>query len=523
MAAKIRNCFAVGLLASSIAFVGSAFALAAKDTLVVGFTNEATTLDPNKVAGTADRFFLYQMFELLVQPDRDGKPMPWLAESWNVVEENGKTRIDVTLRPGVRFHNGDPLTSEDFEYSFQRESDPKVSRVASRHRKVERFEVIDDRRFSIHFSEPDGNYVASFLHLAAVPKKYILKVGEEGFNKAPIGTGPWKFVSRKQGDELRLALNEDYWNKDHRPTVKNLVIKVIPEELTRVAAFKSGEVDWIDNVPLPLVQEFKSMKGVTTLSVNGGNNLYFDFPQHNTKSPFHDVRVRQAVAMGFDMDAIIKSVLYGQGRRYTGVGTSSPAYDPSIKPYAYDPVKAKELLAAAGYPNGFDTPCYNMTTQREPSIKEMGEAVYAYLQTIGVRCQIRNVEYGAWVDLIRRNSNKLDGITTNMSAQGIPADPGNTWASSTLHSYQPNEGFGAYSHTSDAKADEMVEKLQVTMEPEKRDVLIKEIARYKYQNLLGGIPTYEPVMTMAWRDNVDFKPWPFPGYWRAFQEVGFKN
>jgi len=522
MIAKLCGGALSALLAASVGLATPGLAQDKKDTLVVGFTNEAVTLDPSKMAGTADRFFLFQMFELLVQPHRDGKTIPWLAESWNVVEENGKNRIDVTLRPGLKFHNGDPVTSEDFEFSFQRESNPQISRGASRHTKVERFEVIDDRRFSIHFKEPDGGYIASYLHLTALPKKYFQKVGDQGFLKHPIGTGPWKFVSRKPGEELQLTLNEDYWNKDHRPTVKNLVIRVIPEELTRVAAFRNGEVDWIDNVPLPLVAEFKKMNGVKTFSTHSGNNLYFDFPQHNTKSPFHDVRVRQAVAMGFDMDAIIKNVLYGQGRRYTGIGTSSSGYDAAIKPYAYDPVKAKELLAAAGYPNGFDTPCYNMTTQREPSIKEMGEAVYAYLQTIGVRCQIRNVEYGAWIDLIKRSNSKLDGITTNMSSQGIPADPGNSWAA-ILHSYDSEQGFGAYSHTADKKMDQYVEQLQSTMDAQKRAEVIREAGRYRYENVLAGIPTYEPIMTMAWRDNVDFKPWPFPGYWRAFQEVGLKN
>jgi peptide/nickel transport system substrate-binding protein len=513
------------LTALSMTTLGStaAGAQSDKDTLVVGFANEATTLDPSRLNGTADRFFIFQMFELLIQPDRDGKIVPWLAEKWDIVQESGKTRIDVTLRPGLKFHNGDPVTSEDFEFSFLRESNPKISRGASRHSKVERFEVIDDRHFSIHFKEPDGGYIASYLHLTALPKKYFEQVGDEGFLQHPIGTGPWKFVSRKPGQEIRFALNEDYWNKENMPKIKNLVIRVIPEELTRVAAFKNGEVDWIDNVPLPLVEEFKSMPGVTTFSAHSGNNLYFDFPQHDPKSPFHDLRVRRAVAMGFDMDAIIKNVLYGQGRRYTGVGTSSIGYDPDVKPYAYNPQEAKKLLAEAGYPNGFDTPCYNMTTQREPSIKEMGEAIYAYLQTIEVRCQVRNVEYGAWVELIRRSNNKLDGITTNMSSQGIPSDPGNSWAAATLHSYKPDIGFGAYSHSEDPEADRLVVELQSTMDLGKRAEVIRRAGRYKYENLIGGIPTYEPIMTMAWRDNIDFKPWPFPGYWRAFQEVSFKH
>lgn len=232
----------------------------------------------------------------------------------------GKPVIDVTIRRGVKFHNGDPLTSADFEFAYQKLRDPKVSRWSHNQAAVERFEIVDDLRFRLHFKEGDGSYVANQLQLWAVPKAYYEKVGEAGFAQAPVGTGPWKFVSRVVKDELRLEAFDGYWNTAHRPKVKNLTIKIIPEDLTRVAAFKTGAVDWIDAVPLSMVTEFRKLPGVKTLSVVSGNNLYLDFNTHQPNSPFRDLRVRRAVAHAIDVDAIIKSVLFGQGQRYVQVG-----------------------------------------------------------------------------------------------------------------------------------------------------------------------------------------------------------
>ncbi|MGB3503393.1 MAG: ABC transporter substrate-binding protein [Mesorhizobium sp.] len=493
------------------------------DTLVAAFAAEGTVLDPTRLIAGVDQYYLAQMFETLVRPDPDGKMVNWLAESWSLGEEEGKTVIDVRLRKDVTFHNGDPMTSADFEFSYQRSKDPKISRQPQRQAKVERFEIVDDHHFKLHFSEPDGAYIAMYLQLYAIPKAYFESVGEEGFAAAPVGTGPWKFVSRELKDNLKLTRYDGYWNNEHMPQVKNLTIRIIPEDLTRVAAFKSGDVDWIDSVPPAMVSDIAAMDGVETFSTISGNHLYIDFPSFDEKSPFSKLEVRQAIAQGFDLDAIITSILHGQGQRYNGVGVDSVNHDSSLANYAYDPAAARELLAKAGYPNGFDTPCYNLTTQREPFVKEVGEAIFAYLQTIGVRCQVQGLEYAAWLDMMRRKpDHAADGIISTMSGQGIPSDPANVWVLH-LHEYVPGGGLGAFSMTKDETANGLVRELQGTMEPARRSELIKQIGRYKHENVLGGIPTYQPIVTLAWRDRIKFKPWPFPGYWRGFQDVSIAN
>ena len=494
----------------------------ATGSLAVAFGAEATVLDPTHSSAGVDQYFFGQMFEQLVRTGPDLKRLNWLAETWSVQDAGGKPVIDIHLRKGVKFHNGDPLTSEDFEYAFKRQSDKKISIWTHLQAAVERFEIVDPLHFRLHFKEGDGSYVASDLTLWAMPKRYMEKVGDEAFERAPVGTGPWKFVSRSVKEEIRFEAFDDYWNAEQRPHVKNLTIKVIPEDLTRVAAFKTGAVDWIDAVPPAMTEEFKKLPGVVTASYVAPNNMYITMDSVTPESKFYDVRVRQALAHAINVDAIIKGVLFGQGQRYVEVGIGELGYDPDLKPYPYDPKKARELLKAAGYPNGFDTPCYNLTTPREPYQKEVGEAYFAYASAVGIRCKVVGMEYGTWISFGRRErQGYVDGLYSNMWGHGLPGDPGTPWAGH-LHSYVPGKGWGATSTYSDPEMDALVEDLKREMDIPKRDALVKKIARIKHERVAGGLTTYRPLVTFAWRDKVTFKPWPM-AFWRSMQEIGLKQ
>ena len=497
----------------------------AKGTLTIALAAEPTMADPVRYAAGVDTYLIGNIFEQLLRMDAKGKQLNRLAESWKLAGTAEKPIIEVALRPGVLFHNGDPMTSADFEFAFTRLRDPSQSKWVHLQASVESFEVVDPLHFRLHFKEPDASYVIDNLQLWALPKRYTEQVGVDGFGKAPVGTGPWKFVSWALKDELRLEAFDGYWDKDQRPGVKNLVIKFIPEDLTRVAAYKTGAVDWMDAVPPSMVEEFKKLPGTTTASFVTGNNLYLNFDTHMPNSPFKDVRVRRAAAMAVDYDAIIKRVLFGQGQRYAEIGEGSTGYDPALKPYPFDPKKAREMLREAGFPNGFETPCYNLTTPREPNIKEMGEATFAYLSAVGIRCQVRQLEYGAWITLGRRGRNgppEMDGIISWMWSQGLPGDPGTPWAGH-LHSFEAGKGWGSYSYTNDAEIDSLVEQQRRILDPAARTAVLKQIARKKHDEVLGGLTTYRPLVTLAWRtDKVSFTPWPAPGFWRNFQEIGVK-
>lgn len=358
-----------------------------------------------------------------------------------------------------------------------------------------------------------------------MPKNYFEEVGDEAFGRHPIGTGPWKFVSRRVKEELLLEAHEGYWNEEYRPTAKELRIRIIPEDLTRVAALQTGEVDWIDAVPPAMLEDVKRLEGIATATKPAGNHLFLDMDTI-PEGPLQDVKVRQAIAHGIDMDAIIESVLFGQGQRYTQVAEGATGYNPDLTPYEYDPAKAMQLLSEAGYPQGFEIDCYNLITPREPNIKEVGEAMFAYLGTIGVRCKVINMEYGAWINLGRRDeqTEQLNGgLISWMWGQGVPGDPAIAWGGH-LHSYESGKGWGSYSHVDDPEFDRMIEEAAKIMEPEARAAALREIGARKHELVLGGLTTYQPLVTMAWNDDkVSYTPWPYPGFWRNFQQVGLKS
>ncbi|MDA9504425.1 glutathione ABC transporter substrate-binding protein [Bradyrhizobium sp. CCBAU 11386] len=489
------------------------------DTLTVAFAAEPATLDPSRITSGVDSYFTSQMFEPLIRFTPDLHREGWLAESWSSGELNGKPIVDVVLRAGVKFHNGDPVTSDDIVFSCDRFRDPRSGYNLG---SIDKVEALDERRVRIHLKRADAQFFVDNLVLLVMPKKYFEQVGEQEFAQHPIGTGPWKFVSRKIKDELRLERFNDYWKRDAAPGYANLVIKVIQEDVTRVSAYKTGRVDLIDNVPLALVDEFKALPNTRTVTVPSGNNVFLNFNTQMPNSPFNDLRVRKAVAHAIDLDAIIQKVLFGQGKRYVQVAEAAAGYEPSLKPYAYDQAKARSLLKEAGFPNGFEIPCYNHATPREPNIKEFGEAVYAYLAIVGIRCRVRSLELGAYLALVKRDRGApglpgVDGIINWQWPQGLPGDPAQAWMGH-LHSYDPGKGAGGYSYSSDPEVDMLLEKQAEVLDENQRNELLKRIAALKNERMLGGLPTYLPIITFAFRDTINWTPWP-NAQWRAMQQI----
>ena len=483
------------------------------DEIVVAFGAEPQQVDPTRSSAGVDGYYMDLFYENLLAVTPDFERVNWLAESWEVVDDADGLRIAVKIREGVTFHNGDELTAHDYAYAFERQSDP-TSRTAGRLRHVDGVRVHDDYRFDMVLGSPDGSLEPLNLILAAIPRKYYEEVGDDGVQVHPIGTGPWKFVSRKVREELVVERFEDYWNRDAMPVAKRLRIKIIPEDTTRVAAFKTGAVDWIDAVPPAQVEEFEATPGVRVASLPAPNNLYVALNAIDAGSPFRFPKVRQAAAHAVNVDDIVQYVLYGQGIRTAQLAPGTLGYDPALKPYTYDPARARELLAEAGYPAGVNVNCYNLTTPREPYFKEVGETIFAYLTEAGIRCRIVQLEYGAWINLGRRDVRPhMDGIMSTMWGQGLPGDPTDAWSG---HVHTTGDGWGSYSYESTPQLDAMIETLRTTMDLETRTRLIEEIARLKHELVAGGLPTYRPMITLAWREGVDFDPWP-AAFWRSMR------
>ena len=341
--------------------------------------------DPAETSGLITPFMvLYALQDAMVKPMPGKSLAPSLAESWSASEDG--LSYDFVIRQGTKFHNGEPVTAEDVKFSFQRYRGASKDLMASR---VANVETPDERHVRFKLKEPWPDFLTFYGSATGagwiVPKKYVEKVGDDGYKKAPIGAGPYKFVSFTPGVELVFEAFEGYWRKV--PSVKRLVFKVIPEESTRLAALKRGEVDIVYSIRGELAEELRSTPGLTLKPVDTPAAFWLSFvDQWDPKSPWADVRVRQAASLAIDRKSINQALTLNYSK-LTGnafVPDSFDFYWPPPAP-AYDPAKAKQLLSAAGHPSGFDAGEYFC----DSSYSNLGEAVLNNLGEVGIRARLR--------------------------------------------------------------------------------------------------------------------------------------
>ena len=373
-------------------------------TWAVHITLAPTWFDPAETPGIITPFMvLYALHDALVKP-MPGKAMaPSLAESWTASKDG--LVYEFVLRKNVRFHNGEVMTAEDVKYSFERYRGASAALLKA---KVAKVEAVDPLRVRFTLKQPWPDFMTFYATPATgaawiVPKKYVEQVGEDGFKKAPVGAGPYKFVSFKPGVELTLEAHEQYWRKP--PAVKTLVFRVIPDESTRLAALKRGEVDVAYSITGPLAEEVKRSPGLKLVPTYFTFTTWLVFPdQWDPKSPWHDRRVRQAASLAIDRPAINQAEMLGLGKPAGAFVPPEFDFALRIDPPAYDPKRAKQLMVEAGYPNGFDAG--DLTPL--PPYTSLAEAVGGYLQAIGIRSSVRTMERATFLTTWREK--KLHGL-----------------------------------------------------------------------------------------------------------------
>src|SRR6266852_2849174 len=270
--------------------------------------------DPAEVLGQITPFWvLYAMHDALVKPMPGNLMTPGLAESWTVSPD--QRAYECKLREGLKFHNGDPFTAEDVKFSFLRY---RGSSAKLLHDRVKAVDIIDPYRirFVLHTPWPDFLVIYATPATGAawiVPKKYLEKVGEDGFRRQPVGLGPYRFSRLTPGIELVLEANEAYWRK--KPSIKRLVIKGIPDRTTRLAMLKTGEADIAYLMIGVEAETVRADPKLRLAQVIPAAAWWLDFTeQWNPKSPWHDRRVRLAANMAVDKQAINEAERLGFSR-----------------------------------------------------------------------------------------------------------------------------------------------------------------------------------------------------------------
>ena len=456
------------ILACAVAPAAGADTPTGQMTWAVHVSLAPTWFDPAETSGIITPFMLiYALHDAMVKP-LPGNPMaPCLAESWTVSPDG--LVYEFVLRKGVKFHNGDAVTAEDVKFSLERYRGASARPLRD---SVAAIETPDPSRVRIRLKRPWPDFMTFYLNATGaawiVPKKYVERVGDEGFKKAPIGAGPYRFVSFTPGVELVLEAFDQYWRKT--PSVKRLVLRAIPDEATRLAALKRGEVDIAYAIRGALAEELRRTPGLT-LKPNVGQATFWVYftEQWDPKSPWHDRRVRLAANYAIDRASINQAETLGFSKITWSIIPSSFEYYWQPPGYGYDPVRAKRLLAEAGYPNGFDAGDYYV----DAAIANVGEPVVNYFNASGIRVKLRPIERAAFFRGYAEK--KFKGLI-----QGGSGAFGN--AATRIEAFVV--GGGTYSHGSYPDIDGLFQEQAGDQDPKRREATLHRIQQLIHDKVM---------------------------------------
>jgi peptide/nickel transport system substrate-binding protein len=363
-------------------------------TLNVAFQNEWAGLDPHTVSSYSSYQILNNVLDGLTFYDDDLNLIPWLAESWEQ-SEDGLTWT-FHLREGVMFSNGREMTAEDVKWSFERLIDPatgagNAGRVGPPETQIE---VIDDYTVAITHPEPFGIFPQSIGFDKSTGIVAMESLDEDGSISVPIGTGPFQITDVQGTTQLTLERNEHYW-QEGLPYLDQIIIEPIPDDTVRETALRGGEVDWVLAIA---PQNFESLQEDPNIVVDTAPQLSYDYLGINlTREPFTDVRVRQAIAYAMDREQLCQAGFFGLCETlHEPVGDGSP-WNFDYRPYDRDIERAQQLLADAGYPDGFEMELLP-TTQYGETVRA-AQVLQQQLADIGIEATINAPEWSEWLEL----------------------------------------------------------------------------------------------------------------------------
>lgn len=457
----------IAILAVALLMGGSGPSSSAQTSsqVVVGQGGDPPSMDPHKSRGPFGGNILFNLFDGLTRFDSEGQLHPALATSWRSVNN---TTWQFSLRRGVKFHNGAEFSAEAVVFNFKRLFEPNVHRLNTEFRNIERIDVLDRYTINIVTKGADPVLPQRVTELLISEPGHTQRVGEEGMSREAAGTGPYRLVEWRTNQQVVLQAFADYWGG--KPKVDRLIFRTIPEESTRIAELLTGRVDIISDVP---PEQVRAINANPRLRIESRPSKRVPFVGLNLLDwgprPLKDVRVRQALNYAVNVPEILRTIYQGLGRQTATVFRADYfGYDASIEPYPHDPAKARELLAAAGYPNGFEV---NLLTSEQIILKgvELAQAIAGQLRRAGIRAEVKPLALATY-------RNTVIGGQEQQKNEGLYVW---NWGTSLSDPDSPLSGFlhskGISSFYRNSELDALIEKGRVTLNQEERRRVYREV------------------------------------------------
>ncbi|MDN3019575.1 ABC transporter substrate-binding protein [Paenibacillus sp. BSR1-1] len=474
-----------------------------KSELVVGLDDDPPQLDPHFSTAAVDRQVFHSIYDTLVDVDEKLNFVPALAEKWEI-SQDAKT-YTFFLRKNVKFHDGTPFNAEAVKFNFERMMDPKAgSPRASELSSVQSIEVIDENTLKVQLSKPYSPFLAALSDRAGmmVSPTAVKEKGAD-FANSPVGTGPFKFVSRVKQDKIEVAKNPDYWGG--APKFEKITYRPYADENVRLTNLTSGDVDIISKVPPKDVEKLKTDSNLKLSEVGalGFQGLYLN----NKNAPFNNKALRQALNLVIDRDAIIKVALRNTAVPSAGaIPPSSWAFDKTLKPTKQNIEKAKKIMADAGFPSGFS---FTLQLPAKPVEQQMGQMIQSMAAEAGIKVKLELVEFGTMLD--NMDNYKFDAVRLGWSGRTDP--DGNIFA---LYHTTGSINYGY----SNPKMDQLLEAARVETDQAKRKEIYSQAAKLG-QEEVPYIFLYHELDYKAYKNNLQgYKH--IPDTMMRFQDVSFK-
>ncbi len=485
------------------------------ETLSMGVSAGPASIDPHYYTLTPNVMVAAHMFDALVAMDANSRPQPQLAETWRLLDD---TTWEFRLRGNVTFHDGTPLTAEDVAFTLQRipnVQSPGPYTVYTRG--VAGVEVVDARTIRLKTAAPYPLLPNDMAQIRIIPRSLGLDVPSSDFNsgKAAIGTGPFRFVSYTPNDRVRMVRNDAYWGE--KPIWDQVDYRILTNAASRVAALVSGDVAMIDNVPTPDIAKLRRDSRLTLAEGPTLRMIYIGLDQHSDegspevtgpngealdRNPLRDRRVREAMSIAINRTAIVQRVMEGAA---VASGQFMPAgsfgYAPDIQPPPFDQARAKQLLADAGYPDGF-TIVLRGPNDRYVNDGQIAQAVAQMWSRIGIRTR---VDTGPLAALIGR----LNRFETSAHLIGYGSGTGEASASlrAILGTRNTQIGLGTlnFARYSNPRVDEITAEALRTMDNERREILLQDAMRIAMAET-GVIPLHLQMGVWGLRKGLTYTP-----------------